>query len=98
GGVFTRVEVAYARSNPTTVYASVDLNGGSIYRSSNGGASFSLVFNGAPDYLGTQGWYDDALWIDPTNENTVIVGGIDLWKSTNGGVTLSRISYWPNAP
>ena len=98
GGTFTRVEVAYARSNPTTVYASVDVNGGSIYRSNNGGASFALVFNGSPDYLGTQGWYDNALWVDPTNESTLIVGGIDLWKSTNGGVALSRISYWQNAP
>ena len=62
-----RVELAYARSNPAIVYASVDVNGGSIYKSTNGGASFSAVFNGAPDYLGTQGWYGNALWVDPTN-------------------------------
>jgi hypothetical protein len=98
GGPFTRVELAYARGNPTMVYASVDVNGGSIYKSTNGGASFSAVFNGAPDYLGTQGWYGNAIWVDPTNEATLIVGGIDLWKSTDGGASLTQISSWEAAP
>ena len=98
GGTFVRAEVAYARSNPAVVYASVDVNGGSIYRSANGGASFTVVFNGAPDYLGTQGWYSNALWVDPTNDNTLVVGGLDLWKSTNGGASLSRLSSWMSAP
>jgi len=98
GGAFVRVELAYARSNPTTVYASVDANGGSIYKSTNGGASFSAVFNGAPDYLATQGWYANALWVDPTNDRTLIVGGVDLWKSTDGGVSLRQISNWAAMP
>ena len=98
GGAFTRVELAYARGNPAIVYASVDVNGGSIYKSTSGGASFSAVFNGAPDYLGGQGWYGNALWVDPTNEFTLIVGGIDLWKSTDGGVSLTQISNWAASP
>ena len=80
------------------VYASVDVNGGSIYKSTSGGASFSAVFNGAPDYLGGQGWYDNALWVDPTNENSLVIGGIDLWKSTDGGTSIRPISYWAYAP
>ena len=59
-------------------------------RAPNGGASYAVVFNGAPDYLETQGWYDNAIWVDPTNANNLIVGGIDLWKSTNGGVSLDQ--------
>src|SRR5437773_11547014 len=31
GGSFVRVELAYAKGTPTTVYASVDTNGGSSY-------------------------------------------------------------------
>ena len=98
GGSFVRVEAAYAKSTPTTVYASVDVNGGSIYKSTNGGASYTVVFNGAPDYLANQGWYDNTIWVDPTNANTLIVGGIDLWKSTNGGASFTQISDWSLAP
>ncbi len=98
GGSFVRVEVEYARSTPTTVYASADVSGGSLYKSVNGGASYALVFSGSPDYLGSQGWYDNALWVDPTNANTLVVGGIDLWKSTDGGLSFSQISNWQQAP
>ena len=56
------------------------------------------MVNTGDSYLGAQGWYDNALWVDPTNADHVIVGGIDLWRSTNGGVTLSRISTWWKAP
>jgi len=97
-GSFVRVEAVYAKSTPTTVYASVDANGGSIYKSLNGGSSYAVVFNGAPDYLETQGWYDNTIWVDPTNANNLIVGGIDLWKSTNAGVSLTKISDWSMSP
>jgi photosystem II stability/assembly factor-like uncharacterized protein len=97
-----RVEVAYARSSPSTVYASVNYNCGHIYKSSDGGQSYSLIAD-SYNYLCSddgvnQGRYDNALWVDPTNPNTLVVGGIDLWRSTDGGNTLRRISYWRNTP
>ncbi|MBI3240820.1 MAG: hypothetical protein HYZ49_00800 [Chloroflexi bacterium] len=92
-----RVEIAYAPSNPSIVYASVNRNGGEIWKSTDGGAIYNGVSSGY-SYLGNQGWYDNALWVDPTNANILIVGGIDLWRSTNGGATLSQISIWYCAP
>lgn len=52
--------------------------------------------NGVPaNYLGEQGWYDNAIWVgDPKDSDLVMVGGIDLWRSTDGGNTLERISQW----
>jgi FG-GAP repeat len=90
-----RVEVAYAASNPAITYASVDLNGGAIYRSTNGGQTYTFA-GPTPDvnYLGTQGNYDNALWVSPSNPDRVIVGGIDLYQSTNQGATLTKISDW----
>jgi len=88
-----RVEVAYAKSVPDTVYASVDNNSGEVYKSIDGGQSYILV-NTGNSYLGGQGWYDNAIWVDPTNPDHLIVGGIDLWRSTDGGVTLDKISTW----
>jgi hypothetical protein len=34
---------------------------------------------------------------DPTNANLVIVGGIDLWRSVDGGNSLVDISTWWDA-
>lgn len=92
-----RLEVAYAPSDPTIVYISANTSSGQVWKSTNSGQSYALVSTGN-NYLGTQGWYDNALWVDPTNANTLIVGGIDLWRSINGGASLTRISLWQSAP
>ncbi|MEQ1553012.1 MAG: T9SS type A sorting domain-containing protein [Ferruginibacter sp.] len=43
---------------------------------------------------GGQGGYSQGLTIDPSNTNTVIVGSLRLLKSTDGGVTFTKISEW----
>lgn len=100
GGWSGRVELAYAAANPDVVYASAQASTGAIGRSTDGGASYQAKQAKAPDgtdaaYLGDQGWYGNAIWAgDPTDENLLIVGGIDLWRSTDGGDTLAEISTW----
>jgi len=95
-----RVELAYSAKNPNIVYASVQMENGEIWRSTDGGKTYkrrtSLGANGLlSNYLGDQGWYGNAIWAgDPTNENLVIVGGVNLWKSLDGGDTLREISTW----
>jgi uncharacterized repeat protein (TIGR01451 family) len=41
-----------------------------------------------------QGWYDNVLAVDPTDENIVWAGGTDLFRSDNGGVNWGVASYW----
>lgn len=94
-----RVELAYAAKAPARVYASVDVDNGQIWRSTNGGQTYArrkgMAEDGPAPYLGEQGWYDNVIWAgDPTDSNLVIVGGIDLWRSTDGGDTLKDISTW----
>ncbi len=94
-----RVEVTYAAADPDIVYASVDTDGGRIFRSTDGGASYSQQAsnntNGFPaQFLGQQGWYDNTIWAGDPDVNLVVVGGIDLWRSTDGGDTLARMSNW----
>jgi photosystem II stability/assembly factor-like uncharacterized protein len=94
-----RVEITYAAKDPTRVYASIDMASGEIWRSTNGGKSYlrrkSLAGGLPAQYLGDQGWYDNVIWAgDPTNANLVIVGGVDLWRSNDGGNTLQDISTW----
>jgi hypothetical protein len=95
-GFYGRVELAYARSVSGTVYASVDSGNGQIYKSVNGGATWALV--STPAHTGAQGWYDNAIWVDPTNANHVLIGGLDIKRSTDGGVTFTNISTWYYAP
>ena len=93
-----RVELTYAAADGNIVYASVDRNKGEIYRSTDGGQNFSLRSSGS-QYLSAQGWYDNAIWAgDPTRPDLVVVGGIDLYRSLDGGRTLTKISEWWRAP
>lgn len=41
-----------------------------------------------------QGWYDNVIAVDPLDSNRVWVGGIDLWRSDNGGVDWGTTGYW----
>ncbi|HTR82210.1 MAG TPA: T9SS type A sorting domain-containing protein [Bacteroidota bacterium] len=76
-----------------------------IYKSTDGGATWNSISSpqkiastasssGNLSYLGTQGWYDNVIAVDPNNSSTIIVGGIDLMKSTNGGSSWSQLTYW----
>jgi photosystem II stability/assembly factor-like uncharacterized protein len=94
-----RVELTYARKDPNIVYASVDNNEGEVYRSRDGGKTFDLRSVGTGGYLSSQGWYGNTIWADdPGDENFVIVGGIELHRSLDGGATFEAISDWDKFP
>ena len=83
-----RIEVAYAPNSPNTVYAYTQ---GDLYRSLNGGRTFTR--RGGTDETG--GNYNNSIWVDPTDSERVIVGGIELWRTDDGGITFVRISSDP---
>jgi len=104
-----RIELAVAPSNSNVVYASfMDLSSGSstyygvgfMEVTTDGGSSWSSItvpgptYSGASNYAGTQGWYDNILAVDPGNQNTLYVGGIDFWKSTDGGNSWTQKTNW----
>lgn len=95
-----RSEFAYAKSASGTVYLAYWNNSAaSLYKSTNGGQSYTQVtISASPAWMSAQGWYDNAIWVDPTNANTLIVGGLDLYRSTNGGANFTKISTWQSAP
>ena len=71
----------------------MDRNGGEIYKSSNGGANFARL-NTGQDLLDEQGDYDNVIWVNPVNSNELIVGGVDIYRSTDGGFSFSQIGSW----
>jgi hypothetical protein len=42
----------------------------------------------------SQGWYDNVIAVDPVNADRVWVGGIDLFRSDDGGQNFELTSYW----
>ncbi len=41
-----------------------------------------------------QGWYDNVIKVDPVNPNRVWAGGIDLFRSDDGGANWGLATYW----
>src|SRR5438105_851500 len=67
-----------------------DYGGGTLYRSTNAGATFSPAST-TPLLENGQGWYDAALWVNPKDANHVVVGGVNLRQTFDGGATWNWI-------
>ena len=81
-----RVELAWSSLDTARAYAVQDYSGSSaLFVSADGGASWTLATGPGgsnPNWLGTQGWYNNTLVVHPFDRNTVFVGGIDIWQLT----------------
>lgn len=94
-----RIKLAVTPDKPAAVYLvgtdkkTSGLYG--VYRSFDNGTHWTMLLSGeTTNILGNsatgdsddgQGWYDLAMAIDPENASHMLVGGINIWESTNGG-------------
>ncbi|MCL4264763.1 MAG: hypothetical protein KJ069_16185 [Anaerolineae bacterium] len=90
-----RIDLAMAPSNPNFIYAVVahtDLSQGllAVFRTQDGGNTWIQGTN--TDGGSSQNWYDQNVIVDPTNPMVIFVQMIDLWRSTDGGASLSNIT------
>ncbi len=101
----SRVILATTPANSSYVYllaGNTDRGYKGLYRSNNSGSSFSTqsttpnILNSDIPESGNNGQanHDLALTVSPTNVDTVLVGGINQWRSSNGGVTWTLLTYW----
>lgn len=88
-GTSGRIELCYAKSIAGMVYASCGTGGGLIWRSTDGGANWVQQTTGSGSGAA---WYYNTLWVDPTDANLLVTGAYHLYRSTDGGVTLTQIS------
>ncbi len=95
-----RIELANNQSTPSTLYAvAQDYDSGqatTFRKSIDGGTTWTRkslpVLESSGDFAGGQAWYNLSLAVHPTNPNWVILGGIDLYLSKNGGNSWVRIT------
>ena len=100
-----RGAIAVSAANANYVYfIQTNSDGGfqGVYRSANSGESFTTR-SSSPNILdrsclgdgtGGQGGYNLAIVADPANAEIVYVGGVNVWKSTNGGQNWAINSHW----
>ena len=92
-----RISLAVTPANANYVYllAGKELNSSfqGLYRSTDSGLTFTTRST-TPNILGSnadgssvkgQSWYDLTLAVSPTNADVLVTGGIDVWRSVNGG-------------
>lgn len=66
-----------------------------LFRSTDGGATVTARNTTTTTVFGsTQAYYDLALAVSPVDRNMVFTGCMDVWKSTNGGSTLTKGAAW----
>ena len=89
--------IAVTPDNPEVIYAvfsASDYSFHGLYKSSDSGDNWTMQSD-YPNILGRetdgsgsggQSWYDLSLGVATNNENLVYIGGINIWRSDNGGV------------
>ena len=85
------------------LYALPEMSGGftpQIYRSNDGGATWAATTTSPPSTSaeptinGGQGWYDLAIGVDPANPDIVVAGGLNFYRTIDGGATWTQITRW----
>ena len=99
-----RIGLGTAPTAPSTVYAlivrSTDFNLNGLYRSLDGGSTWSLIPSLPADIFTEdgqgQGAFNLFVRVDPKDAGVLYVGARNLWKSTNSGGTWQNLSTAAN--
>lgn len=102
-----RIRLAVTQQDVNLIYGIlVNTSNGfhSFVRSQNAGETFQTTLTSAAatnnplgiavktKQPGGQGQYDLAISISPTNSSLVFIGGINVWKTTNGGTSFTPVT------
>ena len=100
----SRLVIGVTAHAPNTVYISSSQGAvfGGLFKSTDSGATFTTQSTtpNIMDYSYTgsgssgQAWYDMCIAVNPEDSNELYVGGINIFKSTDGGVTWAISAHW----
>lgn len=100
GKAYAFMQGSNSTSEPIRIARSTD--GGTTWQATNDATPVITLPTAADtsipanDFTRGQSFYDLIIATDPLDDNTVYIGGIDLYKSTNGCATWTQISKWSN--
>ena len=102
-----RTQIAVSSTDPGKLYVLAELSAGGVIIKKTTDAftiSFLVQSKSLPndadtgiepsDFTRGQAFYDLLLEVDPNNDEVLYTGGIDLFKSTNGGGAWTQFSHW----
>lgn len=91
-----RMELAALEDTLYAITVNSSSYGDSLYKSIDGGATWTKQNQAIlpQGVTSAQGWYNLTLTINPANSREIMVGGLDAYRSTNSGATVSRVTYW----
>jgi len=106
----SRIALNVTSANPSNIYALCAAQNSSFHsfrKSADNGETWQIIYSagmgvnllGRDQGIGSdknvgQGWYDLCFAVAPNDENEIYVGGINIWKSTNGGVSWNLNTHW----
>jgi hypothetical protein len=101
-----RMAIAVTPDDVNYVYVLASNSTGSgfqgLYRSTASGSVFTQMST-TPNVLGWsstgsdtdgQGWYDLCIAASPLDKNEIVVGGVNVWRSLDGGSAWSIYGHW----
>ncbi len=102
-----RVRLAICDASPEIVYASITnpANFGvqGLYKTTDGGNTWAALA-GVPAYMcqpfspSCQGWYNNLVGVSPVDPDRVIVGGVTLWHTDDGGANWFQHDITTSGP
>jgi photosystem II stability/assembly factor-like uncharacterized protein len=84
------IGVAVSPVNTDRVWAIIEAKSGGLYRSDDGGATWSKQTDDAN--IRQRAWYFSKIFADPKNENTIYALNVGLYRSRDGGKTFQSIN------
>lgn len=84
-----------------------------VYRSNDGGQSWTLpngpdggpytsthlnLAYGTPSWTYNQGYYNCAIMADPNDADALLIGGLNLWRSNDGGASFTSVAGYIGGP
>ena len=82
----SRLDMALTAANPNLI-VTLD-NGGVVRKSTNDGTSWTTASTASGH--DPQGGYNQTIAVSPINENLIIIGGVEMQRSTNGGTSFTQ--------